>query len=75
MSHRPLRIFYAAADAATSEVAASRIWYYNLYMPLCDLGHEVLRFDYEQAKRRDENIVELCGAIAGRNNKNEVVPQ
>ena len=47
MSHRPLRIFYAAADAATSEVAASRIWYYNLYMPLCDLGHEVLRFDYD----------------------------
>jgi spore maturation protein CgeB len=44
---RPLRIFYAAADAATADVPGSRIWYHNLYLPLTDLGHEVIRFDYD----------------------------
>lgn len=43
---RPLRIFYAAADAATADVPGSRIWYHNLFLPLIELGHEVIRFDY-----------------------------
>lgn len=56
---RGLRIFYAAADAATPLVRGSRIWYYNLYLPLCDLGHEVIRFDYdltEHAGNRDPGV-------------------
>jgi hypothetical protein len=28
-------------------VKGSRVWYNNLYLPLCDLGHEVVRFDYD----------------------------
>lgn len=56
---RKLRIFYAAADAATAQVPGSRIWYYNLYQPLCDLGHEVLRFNYdltEHTRHHDLNV-------------------
>lgn len=41
-----MRIFYAADDAAHPHVP-SRIWYYNLYLPLVDLGHDVVRFDYD----------------------------
>lgn len=52
MSDRKLRIFYAAADAATAVVADSKTWYYNLYLPLCDLGHEVIRFDYDLSEHR-----------------------
>ena len=53
------RIFYAVADSATAQVQGSRIWYYNLYLPLCDLGHDVIRFDYDLAphtKHRDMNV-------------------
>lgn len=46
-SERPLRIFYAAADSATAQTPGSKIWYYNLYLPLVDLGHEVVRFDFD----------------------------
>ncbi|MCZ7667764.1 MAG: hypothetical protein M5U34_11390 [Chloroflexi bacterium] len=45
--NRPLRIFYAAADSATAQTPGSKIWYYNLYLPLVDLGHEVVRFDFD----------------------------
>lgn len=58
-AHRKLRIFYAVADAATAQVQGSRIWYYNLYMPLCDLGHDVIRFDYDlsaHTRHRDIGI-------------------
>jgi hypothetical protein len=41
-----MRIFYAADDAPHPHVP-SRIWYYNLYLPLVDLGHEIVRFDYD----------------------------
>lgn len=44
---RPLRIFYAAADAATADVPGSRIWYHNLFLPLVELGHDVIRFEYD----------------------------
>lgn len=47
MTERSLRIFYAVADAATAVVSASKTWYYNLFLPLQDLGHEVIRFDYD----------------------------
>ena len=42
-----LRIFYASADSATAQVQGSQTWYYNLYLPLCDLGHDVVRFEYD----------------------------
>jgi len=47
------------ADAATALVAGSRIWYYNLYLPLCDLGHDVVRFDYDlsaHTRNRDVSV-------------------
>ncbi|MHB1354749.1 MAG: CgeB family protein [Anaerolineae bacterium] len=46
MPNRSLRIFYAAENAASTDVSGSKTWYYNLYLPLCDLGHEVIPFDY-----------------------------
>jgi len=56
---KKLRIFYASADAATALVTASRTWYYNLYLPLCDLGHDVVRLDYdlsEYSRNRDPSV-------------------
>lgn len=41
-----MRIFYAADDTTNLDVS-SKMWYYNLYCPLVDLGHEVIRFDYD----------------------------
>lgn len=41
-----MRIFYAADDTTNLDVA-SKMWYYNLYCPLVDLGHQVIRFDYD----------------------------
>lgn len=41
-----MRIFYACPKPATG-MHNSRIWYYNLYLPLVDLGHEVVIFDYD----------------------------
>ena len=42
-----MRIFYAADNQPTAELAESNIWHYNLYLPLCDLGHEVVPFEYD----------------------------
>ena len=43
-----LRIFYAADSTPNAfSLQNSRIWYYNLYLPLVDLGHEVLPLDYD----------------------------
>jgi len=44
---RKIRIFYASPDSATPQVKDSRTWYYNLYLPLCDLGHDVVRFNFD----------------------------
>ncbi len=42
-----MRIFYAANDSVNLfGLRDSNIWYYNLYMPLVDIGNEVIRFDY-----------------------------
>lgn len=46
-ANRKLRIFYAAPDAATALVTGSRVWYINLYLSLCDLGHDVVRFNFD----------------------------
>jgi len=43
-----MRIFYAANDSAEATgLRGSRTWYYNLYLPLVDIGNEVIRFDYD----------------------------
>jgi len=41
-----MRVFYASHSSAT-EAAGSRIWDQNLFLPLKDLGHDVVRFDYD----------------------------
>ncbi|QOV89437.1 CgeB family protein [Humisphaera borealis] len=42
-----MRIFFAAADSPNAwALPASQIWKANLYAPLVDLGHDVVRFDY-----------------------------
>lgn len=59
MPSQPLRIFYASAESATALVAASRTWFNNLYLPLCDLGHDVVRFDFdltEYSRSRDPSV-------------------
>ena len=43
-----MRIFYATADSPNYwGLPQSRIWYANLYLPLKDLGHDLVRFDYD----------------------------
>jgi spore maturation protein CgeB len=42
-----MRIFYAAQTTPNEhDLLESRIWYNNLFLPLRDLGHEVISFDY-----------------------------
>ncbi len=41
-----MRIFYAADDSGNTAIKNSKTWYYNLYLPLVDIGNEVIRFDY-----------------------------
>lgn len=41
-----MRIFYAADSTPNPALRDSRLWHVNLYLPLCDLGHEVVSFDY-----------------------------
>lgn len=43
-----MRIFYAAADSPNYwNLPGSKLWYANLYLPLRDLGHKIVRFDYD----------------------------
>jgi spore maturation protein CgeB len=44
---RRLRIFYAAGNKPNGSLNQSKVWYYNLYLPLQDLGHEIVQFDYD----------------------------
>lgn len=44
---KSLRIFYAADHTPNPFMPASRLWYNNLYLPLVDLGHDVVPFDYD----------------------------
>lgn len=40
-----MRIFYASHDQG-NHTPQSKTWYNNLYLPLCDLANDVIRFDY-----------------------------
>lgn len=42
-----LRIFYASYHSPHPNIPSSNLWYNNLYLPLCDLGHEVIPFEYD----------------------------
>lgn len=42
-----LRIFYASTHSTNSLMPSSRLWYINLFLPLVDLGHDVVPFDYD----------------------------
>ena len=43
-----MRIFYAAAASPNYwGLPDSRLWHANLYLPLADLGHELVSFDYD----------------------------
>lgn len=42
-----MRIFYASTHSTNSLMPASRLWYINLFLPLVDLGHDVVPFDYD----------------------------
>lgn len=49
-----MRIFYAAADSPNYwNLPGSKLWYANLYLPLRDLGHELVRFDYDYGPHND----------------------
>ena len=41
-----MRIFYASDNTPNSDLR-SDLWRNNLYLPLIDLGHDVVEFDYE----------------------------
>lgn len=42
-----MRIFFAAARTANQFLPNSNIWHLNLYLPLLDLGHEVVLVDFD----------------------------
>jgi len=46
-----VRIFYAAPNTAhQSHLPDSKVWYVNLYLPLVDLGHELVVFDFDYSE-------------------------
>ena len=42
-----MRIFYASDSTPNGLLAGNKGWYNNLYLPLVDLGHDVVEFDYD----------------------------
>ena len=42
-----MRVFLAAGRSPNQALTGSRIWHINLCLPLRDLGHEVIEFDYD----------------------------
>ncbi len=46
---KKLRIFYASDHTPNANLLESRIWYTNLFLPLSDLGHDIVPFDYDLA--------------------------
>lgn len=42
-----MRVFCAAGAKPNAALAASNVWYHNLFLPLKDLGHEVVALDYD----------------------------
>lgn len=75
-----MRIFYAVDQRPNAFIPTSRVWYYNLYLPLLDLGHEVVPLDYnllphfrnldpafpDQKKFIEENRPKLERALLGQ---------
>lgn len=49
-----MRIFYAAADSPNYwGLPDSKAWLTNLYLPLADLGHELVRFQYDYGRHNN----------------------
>src|SRR4051812_16003143 len=49
-----MRIFFAAADSPNAwALPESKLWKVNLHDPLVDLGHDVVRFDYDYHRHND----------------------
>ena len=49
-----MRIFYAAADSPNYwGLPDSKLWHANLYLPLADLGHELVTFDYDYGRHNN----------------------
>jgi spore maturation protein CgeB len=42
-----MRIFYAVGSRPHGDLVESSIWFRNLYLPMVDLGHEVVAFDFD----------------------------
>jgi spore maturation protein CgeB len=42
-----MQIFFASTHTINNYMPSSRLWYVNLYLPLIDLGHEVVHFKYD----------------------------
>lgn len=65
-----MRIFYAAPNTAHQTcLPQSTLWHANLYLPLVDLGHElvVFNYDYTQANFHLDDSVEEHRAFIKRN--------
>lgn len=46
-----MRIFYAAPSTAhQSHLPTSKLWYQNLFLPLQDLGHELVTFNFDYSE-------------------------
>src|SRR4051812_49594065 len=49
-----MRMFYAAAASPNYwDLPTSRVWHNNLYLPLRDIGHELVTFDYDYGPHND----------------------
>lgn len=53
-NHQIMRVFYAASDTPNYwYLPGSRIWHNNLYLPLVDLGHELVTFEGDWGEFHD----------------------
>lgn len=50
-----MRIFYAS-DTTPNTSFQSNIWHNNLYLPLLDLGHDVVVFQYNNLRKTYQNL-------------------
>lgn len=42
-----MRVFYAVGSQPHASLVGSSVWHINLYLPLIDLGHEVVQFEFD----------------------------
>jgi hypothetical protein len=65
-----MRIFYASNSSANATgLSGSLAWHYNLYLPLVDLGHEVVQFEYDMDphfRNLDPSVPEERAFISAR---------